>query len=117
MNSSIPFLICHHNKFYRVFLKEMLSKIGFYHILDVEKFEMTENYDFFKNSKNIFFLIEREQLNHAILSQIASRKFMILEKGESEEIINITAKFGLERILRFPFSSDYLQKKIEKIIQ
>ncbi len=116
MNPTIPFLICHKNEDFRNLLKEMLSKMGFYHILDIESLSSELKSNVLLNKKNIFLLIEEEQTHSKSFEILSHEKIIILAKSESKNLIKTIAHHGLEKVLTFPFTSEYLAKKISHLI-
>jgi DNA-binding NtrC family response regulator len=115
MNLATPIIIYHDKDDFRSLLRDMLTRHGFFHLLEASSTE--ELISFMRdNGKKKFFLIQGSQIEEALLSKLAVRDdFIVLAQPESEMTLTLATRLGAEKILSFPFSSEQLYKKISKI--
>jgi hypothetical protein len=114
MIESKTLLICHQNEFYRNLIADMLSRLGFYHILEIESAAIHNLIEIFANNKDVFLLIQSKQINNLNLSFLMKQNFLILEDGSKSLTLDQSIRFGHERILTFPFTSNDLNTSIKK---
>lgn len=117
MKHSLPVLIASHNEEFRALLREMLEKSGFFHILEAASDEEVEN--FFANHSSASLSLIHESVLSAKSIRLLSQKehYLILARPENENIVSWTAQLGVEHFLSFPFSSERLVTKINRIFQ
>jgi len=115
MNYSQPFFICHENEDFRALLREMLTKLGYYHILEISsQSRLLESLH--GNKKAPFYIIQGELLNEDISKYFQKKNdLIIISQSQAPKMLSLSAQFGVSRLLSFPFSSQILAKKIEDI--
>lgn len=113
MNLSIPVLICDENEEVRLLLKNMLSKHGYFHLLEAQN--TNEILQFLSETQ--FILIQKNLLNDHLKKILIDRKqFLILSPAGDQETVNLAAYFGVKHIISFPYSSKSLVSKINSLV-
>ncbi len=116
MNLATPILIGDSSEEFRSLLRDMLTKHGFFHI--VEATASNEVAVFLEQeTKDFFVLIQSELLNENIIEKIQQKNFLILAQSNKNETISLAARLGVKYFLSFPFSSQGLVEKIKMIAQ
>ncbi len=93
----------------------MLTKLGYYHILEVSSSsKLLESLH--GNKKNPIFIIQGELLDEKISKFFHHKKdLIIISQPQALKTLGLSAQFGVSRLLSFPFSSQILAKKIADI--
>lgn len=114
MNYAIPILVCHQNDDFRSHLREMLTKHGFFHVIEAATEE--EMKTFLTQEKDFFAIVEAEMADHKVLSVLNERKsgFLFLTKSDSPKTMDLAVQMGVSHLLSFPFSSQQLVEMIIK---
>ncbi len=117
MNLASPILISHKSEDFRSLLREMLTKHGFFHLLEAANVnEVIHHLN--REKKNVFTFIQEEILDEEIINTLSDKKhFVILAQSESERMITLASRLGIQHFLSFPFSSTHLLNKITQISQ
>lgn len=116
MNLATPILIGDSSEEFRSLLRDMLTKHGFFHI--VEATNQNEVMNFLDQEKKDFFiLIQSEILNENVLQKMEQKNFLILAQANKPQTISLAARLGVKYFLSFPFSSQGLVEKIRLIAQ
>lgn len=115
MNLATPILIANQNEDFRSLLREMLTKHGFFHVLEAsstdELIEMMT-----KEKKNCFVIVQGPFINERFAPLLLEQKdYIILAQPDDEKSLPLVARFGVRRFMSFPFSSKDLLTKIQKI--
>lgn len=105
-------LIFHSNDQFRVMLKDMLIKHGFFYLL-----ETGDENVFWKlkeNNNEQFILIESELVDRRVQEEFKLRKksFLVLGQVEDKKTHDLSTIFGVESMMSFPFPSEKLSEKI-----
>ena len=112
MNFSTPVLICDSNEEFRVLLKEILTKNGYFYVLEAASIEETKKLLSEVNEK--FVIIEMRMINEDISSLLVRQnKFLVLADKKNEMIVSKSVILGPEHFLNYPIHS---QKLISKMI-
>jgi len=113
------FLIYHQNEVFRTLIKEMLTKIGYYHILENAHFEKSnDKFSFNPEINESFILIDGELINKEVSKTLTKNKnYLILCSPNTENIFKLSVVHGVHRILTFPFSSQFLSGKINDTLK
>lgn len=116
MQNSFPILIGDQNEDFRSLLREMLGKSGFFHVLEASSTE--ELSALLQSNPDSALTITQLPLLDAEIERLLLRRgrFIILSRSETSESVLKAAILGVEHFLSFPFSSQRLLQKIEKII-
>jgi DNA-binding NtrC family response regulator len=112
MNLSIPILICDQNEEIRTLLKNMLTKYGYFHLHEAQNSE-----EVIDNINESHFVIIHKSLINPEIKEILLRrnKFLITSPTLDEETIHLSAIFGVQNIISFPYSSKSLFEKISSL--
>ena len=115
MNLSNPILICDENEEFRILIRDMLTKNGFFHVL--EAVNGSEASEILKNKNDFFVIIEAKALSNEMNSLLQKQKNFIVfaEKAQSETIL-LSAKLGVNHVMSYPFHSRKLIDKINSLI-
>ena len=117
MDLSIPILICEENEELRLLLREMLTKHGFFHL--VEASNSTEAYHAIRSAqgKKQFILTDRKILSPEIKEALANKKeFLIFSQPDANETLSIASRYGVNHVISFPYTSKSLVEKILGIL-
>jgi len=113
MNLSIPIIICDENEDIRLLLKEMLTKHGFFHLVEAHSPE--EVLQLVTHVQ--FVLIQKKLVNDQIKNILARRtNFLIISQSDTDETINLAAQFGVDHLISFPYTSKKLVEKINELL-
>ncbi len=114
MDYAIPILVCHQNEDFRFHLREMLSKHGFFHVLDAGNAE--EIFSFMNTEKKFFAIVHMDLADRSIVRalQESEKKHIFISQPDSEKTMILSTQVGVHQILSFPFSSQQLVEKIIK---
>src|SRR5690606_2486467 len=115
MNFSNPILICDENEDFRILIRDMLTKNGFFHVLEASSSSEAKTV---LEGKNDFFVLLSVNEASLELEQLlrAQKNFVIFSAKENEKIIALTVKFGVDHIMTYPFHSRKLMDKINSWI-
>lgn len=116
MNLSTPILICDQSEDFRVLLRDMLTKHGFFHIVEATSYK--EGAAYLKvQANNCFSIIRDDCMNEEIMALVEkSNSFIVLTRPENPTTTALAARLGIMHFLSFPFSSQKLLEKINQII-
>jgi len=110
MNLSQPILLCHQNEDFRSLIRDMLTKNGFFHVVEANSpSEMSE-----KELSTHFLVLEGKSLVTSMLSD--KKNFLIIAQSEDPKTLTQVAVLGPEHFLSFPFSSQRLIGRILKLL-
>ena len=115
MNFAKPILICDENEEFRSLVREMLTKNGFFHI--VEASTASEALHLLREKKEYFIIIHPSFLNRDIQSLLSQTShFLILANSDQDDTVMLAARLGVNHILSFPIHSRKLMDKINSMI-
>lgn len=113
MNLSNPIIICDENEEIRLLLKEMLTKHGYFHLVEASSQQETQQLI----SDEQFVLIHKNLLNEQLKSILSQRRnYLIVAQSDDEQTINLAATFGVEHVISFPYTSRGLVEKINSLM-
>jgi len=113
MNLSIPIIICDENDDIRLLLKEMLTKHGYFHLVEAHSSE--EMLQLISDEQ--FVLIHESLVNSKIKKNLSQKEnFLIIAQQDSSEMINLSANFGVNHLISFPYTSKTLVEKINTLL-
>lgn len=116
MNFSTPVLICDSNEEFRVLLKEMLTKNGYFYVLEATSTDEIKKFLSEVNEK--FVIIEMRMINEDISSLLQKhQKYLVLAKKEDDQIIPKSVSLGSENFLNYPIHSQKLISKMVSLYQ
>jgi response regulator RpfG family c-di-GMP phosphodiesterase len=116
MKLAQPIYICSFSQDFRSLIREMLTKHGFFHFVEIssasELMALGQ-----KEKKDSFIILQKHLLNRAVQEWIHKKKnFIIIAQPEEDDILQVTSALGVERFLSFPFSSQVLLEKISQFL-
>lgn len=119
MINTRTFFIYHQNEVFRNLIKEMLTKIGYYHILESASFENPyDKFSFNMEINDSFILVDGELITKEVSIFLKkNKKYIILCSHNIENIFTLSVEHGVQSILTFPFSSQSLSVKINDILK
>jgi PleD family two-component response regulator len=113
MNLSTPILICDKNEEIRLLIKNMLSRYGYFHLLEAHSTEEI----FQILNENQFLIVGKNLMSEKMKKVLSERKkFLIISPTREEETINLSAFFGVKHLISFPYSSKILIEKINDLM-
>jgi DNA-binding NtrC family response regulator len=117
MDQSAPIIICDQNEDFRLLLREMLSRHGFFHVLETSSSQSL--LEAISNEKRSpFVLVQGGLIDASILPILStSENFIIIAQSDDDAIVPLVARFGVKRFLGLPFSSQRLLEKLLQISQ
>ena len=115
MNFSNPILICDENEEFRILIRDMLTKNGFFHVLEASS---TEEAMQILNEKHDFFVLIQSKALTAEISSIleAQKNFIVFADNQDERTTTLGARLGVHHIMSFPFHSRKLMDKINSLL-
>ncbi len=115
MNLSNPILICDENEEFRILIRDMLTKNGFFHVLEaVNGIEAT---DILKNKNDFFVIIEAKAIDQEMNLILKKQKnFIVFAENSLAETVLLSAKLGVEHVMSYPFHSRKLIDKINSFL-
>ena len=116
MNLSQPMLICDENEEFRFLLRDMLTRNGYFHVLEATSTaEATALIR--EDRKDIFVLIDSHILEDDVLQILSSKKhFIVFNHQDDKKTPLLAARLGVRHLMSYPFSSGKLVKKIMSLI-
>ena len=115
MNFAKPILICDENEEFRGLVREILTKNGFFHIVEASATE--EALTLLQSEKEFFIIAHPALLNHKFISFLSHhRHFLILADNQRPDTVVLAAKLGVEHIISFPVHSRKLMDKMSSLI-
>lgn len=115
MNFAKPILICDENEGFRDLIREMLTKNGFFHIVEASNSE--EALRHLQDRKDYFVIIHSSLLNNELSRLISHHKdFLVLANNLQERTVMLAATLGVEHILSFPIHSKKLLEKMNSLL-
>lgn len=117
MNLSTPILICDASEEFRSLLREMLTKYGFFHVIEASSSE--EGIQLIsQNEKSMITLVHYNLLTNDLLNKLSlSKSFIVISPTDSSKLASLIAKFSVNNFISFPFSSKKLIEKISDILR
>lgn len=115
MNFSNPILICDDNEEFRFLTRDMLTRNGFFHVL--EAYNTTEAIDILKGKHNYFVVVSAKELSPELSIILKNQKnFIVLSNNSDPKTISLSIELGVEHILTYPLQSRKLIEKINSTI-
>lgn len=108
-------LICDQNEEFRGLIREMLTKNGFFHIVEASTQE--EAQAFLREKKDYFLLIHTSLLKGDFAQEIAAHShYLAFGDEESTSEVIMATTLGVDHVMTFPLHSRKLLKKIESFL-
>ena len=115
MNFSNPILICDENEEFRILIRDMLTKNGFFHVLEASNTE--EAIQILKEKHDFFVLIESKALTSEISSILEAQKnFIVFADNQDERTITLGVRLGVHHIMSYPIHARKLMDKINSLL-
>jgi DNA-binding response OmpR family regulator len=115
MKFSNPVLICDEILEFRILLRDMLTKNGYFHILEASN--TNEALEILKDKKDYFVMIEAKQLTSEISPALLSQKsFIVFVSDTDTKALTLSVKYGVNHIMTYPFHSRKLLSKINSLL-
>lgn len=113
MKHSLPLVICDENEAARLLLKSMLTKHGFFHLIEAQNQE--ELLPWLNDDQ--FILIHKRLVNDELRNKLSLRKnFLIIAQADDPQTVDLAAFFGVKHFISFPYSSKGLVEKINSLM-
>jgi CheY-like chemotaxis protein len=113
MNLSNPIIICDENDEIRLLIKEMLTKHGYFHLMEAHSSQ--EVLQFLSDEQ--FLIIHKNLLNETIKKLLLQREnYLIVAQNDEAETVNLAAVFGVKHLISFPYSSKSLVERINTLL-
>lgn len=114
MNFSNPILICDENEEFRLMVREMLTKNGFFHVVEASHSE--EAIDILRMKRDYFVLIQAGMMDEEISGELKRQKnFIIFADHTDPDTALLTVRVGVERMMDYPIHSKKLIKRLQAI--
>lgn len=115
MNYSNPILICDDNQEFRALVRDMLTKNGFFHVMEVASGE--EAIEILRVKKDYFVLMNSRQVTVEITDYLLSQNNYIIFADNADPLtLSLSAKLGVNHIMSYPFHSKKLMDKIHSLL-
>lgn len=111
MNYSKPILICDKNDEFRSLLKEMLTKNGFFHLIEAQSTK--EALEILRGKNEVFILISAKEITSEMLEVFKETdSYLIFTDSSNPLAVTLAAKLGVNHLMSFPFHSEKLIDKM-----
>jgi CheY-like chemotaxis protein len=111
---SNPILICVENLEFRILLRDMLTKNGYFHVLEAS--HAKEALEILRGKNTYFVLIEAKELNPEVSSALLLQKnFIVFAENQNPLTLILAAKLGVQHVMSYPFHSRKLMEKINSL--
>jgi DNA-binding NtrC family response regulator len=115
MNFSNPILICDENEDFRILIRDMLTKNGFFHV--VEASNAQEALDYLSEKKDFLVLADARIMSANLTTSLLKQKnFVIFADNSESSTALLAAKVGVHHIMSYPVHSRKLVEKINRLI-
>ncbi len=115
MNFSNPILICDENEEFRILIRDMLTKNGFFHVLEASNTK--EAIQILKEKHDFFVLIESKALTSEISTTLeALKNFIVFADSQDERTLTLSARLGVHHIMSYPIHARKLMDKINSLL-
>ncbi len=113
MNLSIPILIADEHEEIRILQREMLTKHGFFHLVEAHTKEEAEQL----MEDNQFVIIHKNMLNDRLMRKILkTNNFLIVFQTDDQETLSLAAYFGVKHLINVPYSAKSLVERINALM-
>lgn len=115
MNFSNPILICDENEDFRILIRDMLTKNGFFHV--VEASDANEAIEYMRGKNDYLVLIDSKVLSGEVSSSLEKQKdYVIFSENSDPKTALLAARVGVHHIMSYPFHSRKLMEKINSLL-
>jgi DNA-binding response OmpR family regulator len=110
MERSFPIIICDSKEEVRLLLRDMLTKHGFFHLLEVSSHQEVLK---LIGKNDFFILIHKDLMTAEIKIQLKERSnFLIISQADDPETLSLASLYGVDHLISFPYSSENLVNRI-----
>ncbi len=114
MNFSTPILICDENEEFRILLREMLTKNGYFHI--VEASTEAEAISQLGGRTDFLVLVNGAFASNFLLEKLRlQRDFVIFADPTHSKTLALAMRFGVEHVMSYPIHSRKLLEKFNSL--
>lgn len=114
MNFSKPILICQVNEESRLLTRDMLTKNGFFHV--VEASSESEIMDYLQKGKEYLVLIESRMVSSEIKQILLSQKtFLVFVDQYEDKTVLLSTSLGLSHLISYPIHAKKLMERISSL--
>lgn len=115
MNFSNPIMICDETEDVRVLIRDMLTKNGFFHLIEASNTD--EAIGILRGKKDYLVLVQAGMLSGELTTLLQEQKnFIIFADNKNAETPLLAAKLGIHHIMSYPFHSRKLMDKINSLL-
>lgn len=115
MNFSNPILICDTNEEFRILVRDMLTKNGFFHV--VEASNSREAVEYLKVQNDYLVLVDSKTLYEEMSPILSKQKaFIIFADNTKPTTALMAARLGVGHIMSYPLHSRKLIDKINSVL-
>lgn len=115
MNFSNPILICDENEDFRVLIRDMLTKNGFFHV--VEASNADEAIEFLSQKNDYLVLADSKIVNETLSPALQKQKdYVIFADNTDPKTAFLAARIGVHHIMSYPLHSRKLVDKINSLL-
>jgi DNA-binding NtrC family response regulator len=115
MNYANPILICDENEEFRILLRDMLTRNGFFHVIEAARLQ--EAIDYLSSKNDFFVLLDSKITGDEIISQLHRQKNFLIYADKSEaRTTGLAVKLGVQHVVSYPLTSKKLMEKIASLL-
>jgi len=115
MNFSNPILICDENEDFRLLLRDMLTRNGFFHVLEAGS--NNEIIHLLREKKDYLVLIDQKSLTREVKENLRHQKNFIVFADSQDLRTAITAtQLGVSHVMSYPVRSRKLIERINSLL-
>lgn len=115
MNLSNPVLICNENEEFRILIRDILTKNGFFHIMEASS--EIEARVYLEDKRNFFVILNSKLFTKEMFDLLKKQKnYLVFVNNSEPGTVTITSKIGLKRILSYPIYSRKIMNKIGSFV-
>lgn len=114
MNYANPVLICNEDEEFRILIRDMLTKNGYFYVL--EAMNSQESLHYLKENPECFLLLEAKILDPSLLQELVDKKkYIVFVHNTDIKTPLLSARLGIEHLMSYPFHSNKLIEKINSL--
>jgi DNA-binding response OmpR family regulator len=115
MNYANPILICDENEEFRILLRDILTRNGFFHV--IEAGHSSEAIDYLNSKDDFFVMIDSKIAGDEIIQHLRKQKNFLVYSDKSEvKTTNLAVKLGVNHVVSHPLTSRKLMEKIGSLL-
>lgn len=115
MNYANTILICEENEEFRILIRDMLTRNGFFHVIEAARSQ--EAVEYLNSKEDFFVLMDSKIAEDEILHYLKRQKnFLIYANKSGEKATNLAVKLGVHHLVSYPLTSRKLMDKINSLL-